>query len=209
MPAFRRPVFHNTQARSWKSAHVGDHSDVTKFHQQLPDYEKTPLIKVSELAKELGVAAVYVKAETSRLGLPSFKILGASWGTYKALLQYLQLPYGSRIDEVKEALAKTPVSLYAATDGNHGRAVARMGSIFGITAHIYVPRGVDAKTVSLIREESATVIESASDYDKTIEEAQRAAHETGSLLIQDFAFEGYEDIPQVCLSISQYQVRAG
>ena len=45
----------------------------------MPGYRPTPLVELPELAAELGVAAVLVKNESKRLGLPAFKILGASW----------------------------------------------------------------------------------------------------------------------------------
>src|SRR5262245_65435821 len=52
--------------------------DAHAFHQSLPGYSPTPLILVPELAAELGVGRVLVKDESSRLGLPAFKVLGAS-----------------------------------------------------------------------------------------------------------------------------------
>ena len=51
------------------------------FHESLPGYAITPLVSAPLLARRLGVAAVHVKDESVRLGLPSFKILGASWAT--------------------------------------------------------------------------------------------------------------------------------
>ena len=49
------------------------------FHRSLPAYAPTPLVPVPAIAAELGVGRVLVKDESSRLGLPAFKILGASW----------------------------------------------------------------------------------------------------------------------------------
>src|SRR5690625_7932103 len=49
------------------------------FHASLPGYAPTPLVEAPELAAELGVAAVWVKDESARLGIAAFKILGASW----------------------------------------------------------------------------------------------------------------------------------
>ena len=52
--------------------------DAHAFHQSLPGYSPTPLVPVPELAAELGVGRLLVKDESSRLGLPAFKVLGAS-----------------------------------------------------------------------------------------------------------------------------------
>ncbi|PNP48547.1 hypothetical protein TGAMA5MH_00441 [Trichoderma gamsii] len=164
----RRPVFFNPAAKSW-TAPVTDSPDLAyRFHQQLPQYETTKLTPLEDLAKELGVRAIHLKDETRRLGLPSFKILGASWGTFRAIAQKLSLPLDSSLDSVKQALSTTSISLYAATDGNHGRAVARMASILGVPAQIHVPRCMHKATIELIKSEGARVVVSDSFYDKAV-----------------------------------------
>src|SRR5437016_9467160 len=55
------------------------------FHRRLPGYAPTPLLDAPALAHLLGIGQVTVKNESSRLGLPAFKILGASWAVYRAL----------------------------------------------------------------------------------------------------------------------------
>lgn len=196
--AARRPVFFNPAAKSW-TAPLADSSDLAcRFHSQLPSYSPTKLIPLEAFAEELGVRAVHLKDETSRLGLPSFKILGASWGTFRAIAQRLDLPLESSLDFVKQALSSTRITLYAATDGNHGRAVARMASILGIPAQIHVPCGMRNGTADLIRAEGAQVIFSGGFYDAAIVDAREAAaqDETG-LVVQDFAAGDYVEIPQV------------
>src|SRR5829696_10193942 len=60
-----------------------------RFHRRLPGYEATPLVDAPGLADALGVGKVFVKDESSRLGLPAFKVLGASWAVYRALEERL------------------------------------------------------------------------------------------------------------------------
>ena len=99
-----------------------------QFHRRLPGYEETPLVNAPGLADALGVGNVVLKYESSRLGLPAFKILGASWAIYRALEE--RLPEGGfgdweTLEELKERLGPLrPLNLVAATDGNHGRALA-------------------------------------------------------------------------------------
>src|SRR5215218_3671081 len=60
-----------------------------RFHRRLPGYEETPLVDAQKLASALGVGKVFVKDESSRLGLPAFKVLGASWavtGPWRSVL---------------------------------------------------------------------------------------------------------------------------
>src|SRR5690606_24508868 len=58
-----------------------------QFHRRLPDYEPTPLLDLPEVAEELKLEQILVKDETTRLGLPAFKMLGASWAIYRALAE--------------------------------------------------------------------------------------------------------------------------
>jgi diaminopropionate ammonia-lyase len=64
-----------------------------RFHRRIPGYEETPLLDTPGLAEALGVGKVLVKDESSRLGLPAFKVLGASWAVYRALEE--RLPGGT------------------------------------------------------------------------------------------------------------------
>src|SRR5919112_1122126 len=113
-----------------------------QFHRRLPGYEKTPLVDAPGLAEALGVGKVFVKDESSRLGLPAFKVLGVSWAVYRALEERLGEDFGGweEIWELEERLEPLrPLSLVAATDGNHGRAVARVARLLGLGAKIFVP----------------------------------------------------------------------
>lgn len=156
---------------------------VREFHRGLPQYEVTPLVALPELADELGLGAVLVKDESSRLGLPAFKMLGASWAIHRALAR--------RPDSAPEPW------LITATDGNHGRAVARMARLLGLAARVVVPRGVSDRAIGLIREEGATVEVLDAAYDDTVRYAASLAQaDPEALLVQDTSWPGYEEVPQ-------------
>lgn len=196
----RRPVYFNPNAKTWTAEPPATSLNlINRFHQQLPGYGPTRLVRLDEVAKELGVQAVYLKDESNRFSLPSFKILGASWAVFRAVARELGLALHTDIVSMKKALASAsrPLSLFAATDGNHGRAVARMGSDLEIPVEIYVPANTHAATIELIEGEGAKVTVSAGNYDDAVAEAQAAAQQNAGILIQDFAFDGYEDIPRV------------
>lgn len=197
MSSSRRSVYFNDKWQSWNSESGTSTEQVRNFHRDLPDYKQTPLIKLDHLAKEVGVRAVYLKDEGSRFGLPSFKVLGASWGTHRAITARLKLSLNCDLDTVKQSLVGQNVSLHAATDGNHGRAVARMGHWLGLPVVICVPSGMYRSTISLIESEGARVSQSTGNYDQAVLEAEAAANTDGGILVQDFAFGDYTDIPQV------------
>ncbi|KAF7560065.1 hypothetical protein G7046_g4086 [Stylonectria norvegica] len=197
MPTHRRPVYFNPSARTWKSPPPSAPELIDRFHKQLPQYNPTNLVTLDAVAKDIGVRAVYLKDESNRFGLPSFKILGASWGTFRAVARELDLSLDTSLETIKEAAAARRIKLYAATDGNHGRAVAFMGTILKLLVEVHVPAGMDPVTAELIESEGATIVHSSGNYDDAVSEAADASKCKGGILIQDFAFEGYEDIPQV------------
>ena len=181
-------------ARTWKSLPV--QRKATQFHASMPGYRPTPLVDLPELSTELGVRAVFVKDESDRLGLPAFKILGASWAVNCALSQRSGFDEPARsLTELRERSA--PVTLVTATDGNHGRALGRMAALLGLAARIYVPAGTPQQTVEAITREGAQVVQTDLIYDEVVwAAASSTAGHRGDLLVQDTGWRGYEQIPQ-------------
>src|SRR3954470_5239847 len=89
--------------------------DPREFHRELPGYAVTPLVAAPSLATELGLDALWIKVESSRLGLPSFKILGASWAIARLLVdRFGTLPDPPTLDDLRAALAADrPITLVA------------------------------------------------------------------------------------------------
>lgn len=166
-----------------------------RFHSRLPGYGETPLVDAPRLADALGVGKVLVKDESNRLGLPAFKILGASWAVYRALEEQLgDEGFGDweTIEDLKARLEPLrPLSLVAATDGNHGRAVARVARMLGLGARIFVPGDMAAARREAIIGEGAELIVVGGTYDDAVE---RSAEANG-LLISDTSWPGYERVP--------------
>ncbi|GAB2499227.1 diaminopropionate ammonia-lyase [Promicromonospora xylanilytica] len=166
------------------------------FHRTLPGYERTPLRDLPGLATELGVGRVLVKEESSRLGLPAFKVLGASYATARALEERFGLP-GLTLGALRDAVRGHDVRLYAATDGNHGRAVAHMAGLIGATATIYYPQDVTEAAKKAIATEGARAVEVDGTYDDAVARAaSEAAADPSSVLVQDTSWAGYTDVPQ-------------
>ncbi|KAL1954403.1 hypothetical protein VTO42DRAFT_1218 [Malbranchea cinnamomea] len=192
----RRPVYVNPAARHGRCNFVQS-PGLYRFHSSLPGYSQTPLIPLPDLAADLGVRAIFVKDESNRFGLPSFKVLGATWGCYRAITSFLGLPPTVKLDELSVRARDASITLVAATEGNHGRAVAFIAAkLLRVAAQIFVPRYMQEETRNLIAAEGAKVVIVQGNYDKAVQEAASAARAMeGTLLIQDTAFEGYEEIP--------------
>jgi diaminopropionate ammonia-lyase len=168
------------------------------FHASLPDFAATPLRSAPKAAQRLGVRSVLVKDESQRLGMPSFKILGASWATYRAVMSHLGRAVGDKptLDGLRAAVAAQGsfLTLVAATDGNHGRAVARMAKLLGLGAIILVPAGTVDSRIDAITGEGAEVRIVDGGYDEAIA-ASAALSGDKHVVISDTSWEGYTDTP--------------
>ena len=184
--------YSNPSARSWISPKPI--ADTRAFHRALPGYAPTRLINAPTLAAELGVAHVVVKEESLRIGLPAFKILGASYAISRALSARL----GS--DEalsLKQLHGKLDLTIVAATDGNHGRAVAHVARLVGLPARIHVPADITTEAKQAIAGEGAELVVLDEPYDAVVRHATAVAESLGEkgLLVQDSSWPGYEDVP--------------
>jgi diaminopropionate ammonia-lyase len=193
-------LFHNEDAA--RSVDPGPFGEPTRdplgFHRRLPGYEVTPLVDAPGLADRLGVARVLVKDESRRLELPSYKILGASWAIYREVVDVFELQPGAWHDLAGLAAALRPagsLTLSAATDGNHGRAVARVARLLGWKSHIYVPVGTAQARIDGIASEGATVTVVDGTYDDAVARAAQDARRR-TLVISDTAWPGYDRVPR-------------
>jgi diaminopropionate ammonia-lyase len=100
------------------------------------------------------------------------------------------------IDELHEKLASVrPLTLVTATDGNHGRAVARVAALFGFDAQIYVPGGTASARIDGIASEGARVVVVDGTYEDAVARAAEDASES-CLVVSDTSWPGYEEIPR-------------
>jgi len=172
-------------------------ADPRPFHRRLPGYAPTQLHDAPALAEPLGLARLSIKDESDRLGLPAFKILGASWAIYRLLTARLgDEPRWGDVYELRAALAPLgALTLVAATDGNHGRAVARMAALLGYRAHIFVPAGTATARVNAIAHEGATVTVIEGTYDDAVAASASLAG-NDVLVVSDTSWPGYTEIPR-------------
>ena len=172
-------------------------TDAFDFHKKLPGYAPSPLIEAPAIAAALGVGKVWVKDESSRFGLPAFKFLGASWAVYRTLLMRIggTIEPWYTFEDLKDRFAPLkPLTLVTATDGNHGRAVARMARLLGLEAQILVPRDMAQARMDAIAGEGAIVTVVNGSYDDAVAQSAALASDR-ALVISDTAWEGYTEVP--------------
>jgi diaminopropionate ammonia-lyase len=172
---------------------------VRKFHRSFPQYQPTPLVRLTNLAHRLSVSDIYVKDESKRFGLKAFKVLGATHAVAHVIAERIgvhenSLSFGLfESDSIQRELSR--ITLVTATDGNHGRAVAWAAQILGCRAVIYMPKGSALPRIEAIREHGAAVQVIDGNYDDAVHIAAERAREHHWILVQDTAWEGYEDLP--------------
>ena len=171
---------------------------VRDFHKTIPGYAPTPLISMKDTAKELGVGKIWVKDESKRFSLNAFKVLGGSYAMGRLLSDRLGLeqPDFSLLTapEIREKLGE--ITFVTATDGNHGRGVAWSAAQFRQNSVVYMPFGSAAERLENIRALGSEAEIIGGNYDDAVRLAAKQAEEQGWLLVQDAAWEGYEDIPR-------------
>ncbi len=173
---------------------------VRDFHKSFPQYTQTPLVKLDALAKKLGVKSVYLKDESYRFGLNAFKVLGGSYAMAGYVAKLLgcdvsELTYEKFTSkELKEKIGE--VTFFTATDGNHGRGVAWAANKLGQKSVVFMPAGSSLIRLENIRKEGAQASIIDGNYDDAVRmAAAEAAKVPNGVVVQDTAWEGYEEIP--------------
>lgn len=160
----------------------------------------SPLKGLSNLALKLGLGGLWVKDESARLDLQSFKVLGGSYAIYKLLQKRLgledhELSFADLFDgTMQEKLGD--ITFAAATDGNHGRGVAWSASQMGFKSVIYVHKLTSQGRIQAIEQSGARVVVVDGNYDDAVRQVDRDAQRNGWEVVSDTSWEGYEDIPK-------------
>ncbi|PUB11841.1 pyridoxal-phosphate dependent enzyme [Yoonia sediminilitoris] len=144
-----------------------------------PAAGQTPLVDAPRLAAMAGVAQVLVKDERARMGLGSFKALGAA--------------YVIACDaEQGHAAGQTYVT---ASAGNHGLSVAAGAQAFGAKAVIFLAETVPESFAARLRGFGAEVRRHGAIYEDSMAGAAAAADQNGWVLLSDSSWPGYFDRP--------------
>ncbi|MCM2562149.1 pyridoxal-phosphate dependent enzyme [Lutimaribacter sp. EGI FJ00015] len=144
-----------------------------------PVHAATPLVDAPGLARRAGVASLHVKDERGRMGLGSFKALGAAYVI-------------ARDAAGGQASGRGYVT---ASAGNHGLSVAAGARVFGAQSIVYLARTVPEGFADRLRAQGAEVRRAGADYAASMAAAETAAHDEGLVLLSDSSWAGYSEIP--------------
>ena len=140
----------------------------------------TPTRQLPGLGHELGLAGLAAKDESGRFGLNAFKLLGARFAI-ETLLSEGGLHRGDTV--------------VCASEGNHGRAVARAARDAGCAARVYMAHDAAPARADAIAGEGADVVRVEGSYDDAVRILQADAAVNDWAIVSDTAWPGYERIP--------------
>jgi diaminopropionate ammonia-lyase len=170
------------------------------FHRSFPQYSRTPLVSLSNLAGLFGIKGIHIKDESFRFDLNAFKVLGGSYAIAKYIAKRLgkdiaEIDFDTLISaETKRKLGD--ITFYTATDGNHGRGVAWAANKLRQKAVVFMPSGSSHIRLQAILNEGAEATITDFNYDDAVRLAnKKASEDPNGVVVQDTAWAGYEEIP--------------
>lgn len=168
---------------------MSDPSAVGELLAHCPAHAATPLLDLDSLAAELRIARLHVKDERGRMGLGSFKALGAAYVIARAAAEAMT---GDTPEDWANALEGRV--FVTASAGNHGLSVAAGARVFGAKAVIYLAQSVPESFAERLRAMGAEVERAGATYEESMDAAAAAA-ETSGILLSDSSWPGYEELP--------------
>ncbi len=152
--------------------------------------EETPLVSCDTLAREAGIGALWVKDERPRMGLGSFKALGAA---------YVIARQAADLAENLDRSTLAGRTYVTASAGNHGLSVAAGARIFGARAVVYIAETVPASFAERLSEQGAEVHRIGADYAASLAAACDGARDNNWTLLSDTSWPGYTELPYVLM----------
>ncbi len=154
-----------------------DASQVQTLLARCPSAAVTPLVQAVEMATDLDVGQISIKDERARMGLGSFKALGASY-----VIAYSALVEGQ--DQSQKTYA-------TASAGNHGLSVAAGAKAFGAASVVFISETVPEAFAQRLAAQGAQVMRAGKTYEQSMAAAQDAARDNGWSLLSDSSWPGY------------------
>ncbi|WP_152451228.1 MULTISPECIES: pyridoxal-phosphate dependent enzyme [unclassified Roseivivax] len=167
-----------------------DVAPVLALLAQCPAAAETPLVDTPDLATMGHVARLSLKDERGRMGLGSFKALGAAHVIARDAAE-------TGAADLSTALAGR--RYVTASAGNHGLSVAAGARIFGAEAAIYLSDTVPEGFADRLRAQGAEVVRAGAHYEASMQAAAQAAKEHGWQLLSDSSWQGYTNVPRVLM----------
>ena len=145
---------------------------------------------------------VRMKDEAGRFGLGSFKALGGPFAVANLLASVLSrqgianAATSAELVDGRYASATRTLTIAAATDGNHGRAVAWAAARFHCRCAIYLHETVSPVREAAIAAFGAEIHRVPGTYDDAVRACAADSEREGWFVVSDTSWPGYTEIPR-------------
>ncbi len=148
---------------------------------------RCPVASETPLAEhELFGTRIWVKDESNRMNLGSFKALGAAY-----VIAHIAAATGK--EDLSQALAGR--TFVTSSAGNHGLSVAAGARAFGANAAVYLSQEVPESFAKRLEAKDARVVRAGTDYTASMQAATQAAETHDWTLLLDTSWQGYTALP--------------
>lgn len=224
MTALPHPIFTNPSALTYTStpSEAQTSNRIYNFHKSLPSYSNpTPLSVIPKFTNPLplNLKNIFLKDESIRFtDLPSFKPLGLAWAIRNGIIAELEeespcsIPGDISVPDFATKAKEANIKLIAASDGNLGRSVARLGKLFGVEGiftRIFIPGDAEAWVSESVKQEGVEVIEVEGGLEDAMREGVLHSVATDGVFVDLEEVEGWEDIPRVSFLLCLFSFRVG
>jgi diaminopropionate ammonia-lyase family len=150
------------------------------------------------VARRLSIDQLWIKDESLRSPLGSFKSLGAPIALLRLILRRWpeqnwtaeDLLAGRHAGRLKDFV------VVSATDGNHGRALAAAAHSVGCRCVIVLHARVSPEREGPIAALGAEIVRISGNYDQSVQEAAHLGAAHGWQVVSDTSYDGYEEVPR-------------
>lgn len=173
---------------------IADPTEALALFARCPVAAPTPMHDVPGLARALDIDQLHLKDERQRMGLGSFKALGAAHAIARRAADLVDVT-DAPADQATMSTALTGTTFVCASAGNHGMSVSAAAPVFGAEAVVHLSHAVPEAFAQRLRARGARVVRAGHDYEASMAAAAEDAETHGWTLLSDSSWPGHVDLP--------------
>lgn len=167
------------------------------------DYEPTPLTELALATEAVGCSTLYIKNETNRMGLGSFKALGGAYAVFSLAEEKLgrilkRTPSLEEVTQLSHEYLKQE-TICCASAGNHGLSVAKGAAILGLQCEVFISEQVPSGFEKRLQQIGARVIRAGVTYEESMSKALSRSQADKVTLITDSSWTGETYYPSLVM----------
>jgi len=157
--------------------------------------EMTPIWSMNHTAAHLNMGQLWIKDESKRSKLDSFKATGAPYALIRLIQKHFPHLHPSEILKGHYQPLLQNFGVITATDGNHGRALAAAAQSAGCPCTIVLHAHVSQEREDAIAKYGANIVRVSGNYDDSVRKAKQLAESNHWTVVSDTSYPGYQSIP--------------